>query len=244
MKSLDIIDLLVQIEDKIILEGINLKIKEGEIHVILGQNGVGKSSLCQSIMGNPRFSTKGSILLCGEEIIHLSPNERAKKGVFLAFQSPIEIDGVIISEYLKSVRTSMGHNENFITFAIELSKKLRDLGLEDKDAFRYLNTGFSGGQKKKLEILQLRMINPKFALIDEIDSGLDVDSLKIIANNILEEVKINNTGLIIVSHHHRLFEYLVPTHVHILFDKRIIYSGDASLISRVQKEGFEWLKKI
>jgi Fe-S cluster assembly ATP-binding protein len=244
MRSLKIETCTGTLEDKTILNDINININEGEVHVILGPNGVGKSTLCQAIMGNRHFNVTGKIILNEEDITALEVDDRARKGLFMAFQNPIEFDGLIISEYLKAAQVSVGIEQNFIKHAIELSKNLKKLSLSDSDAFRYLNYGFSGGQKKKLEILQLKMLKPSFALLDEIDSGLDVDSLKIVANNIVEEIKSNNIGLLIITHHNKIFDYIKPSHVHVLYGGKIVVSGDHLLIDKIQEEGYEWLKNI
>ncbi|MDR2867557.1 MAG: Fe-S cluster assembly ATPase SufC [Acholeplasmatales bacterium] len=244
MNLLSLKNISVSIDNQNIIKSLNLEVKEQEVHVILGPNGAGKSSLCQAIMGNPTFTLEGDVLLNGQDITQLSPDEKSKQGLFLAFQNPLEFEGLVISEYLKTAMNAHGEGGNFISFAYKLTKRLRELELDDADAFKYLNSGFSGGQKKKLEILQLKMLKPKFAFLDEIDSGLDVDALRIVCNNVLEEITNNHLGLVIITHYNKILEYIKPTHVHLLYNKNIVLSGGIELIQKVQKEGYEWLKNI
>jgi len=242
MAKLEINNLIVYVDNKKILDGVNLNINSGEVHVILGPNGVGKSSLCNAIMGNNKYTTSGSIKLDNEELTDYPINVRANKGLFLAYQNPIEFDGLVISEYLRTLLKDK--NQSYIEFAMGLNKNLIKLGLDKDDAFRYLNYGFSGGQKKKLEVLQLKMLKPKFAFLDEIDSGLDVDALKIVSTNIVEEINNNNLGVLIITHYNKILDYIKPDYVHILLDGKIVLSGDYSLSEKIQKEGYEWLKNL
>ncbi|MDR2828641.1 MAG: Fe-S cluster assembly ATPase SufC [Acholeplasmatales bacterium] len=243
MSSLVIKDLHTSIDNKEILKGVNLTINSNEIHVILGPNGVGKSTLCASLMGNPKYSiTKGNIFLDDMDITNYEVNEKSKEGLFLAFQYPLEIDGLVISDFLKNALVAHDKKISFIKFALELNTKLEQIGLPREYAFRYLNAGLSGGEKKKLEILQLMLLQPKFAFLDEIDSGLDVDALKIVAKNILETIKENNMGVLLITHYDKIFEYITPTNVHIMIDGKIVVSGKEELITKIQNEGFEWAK--
>jgi Fe-S cluster assembly ATP-binding protein len=243
MHKLQLKDYNVSIENKQILSNINLEIKTKEVHVIMGPNGVGKSSLCASIMGNPKFNTTGELIFDDKDISLLEVDEKARLGLFLAFQAPIEFDGLVISEYLKTALNARGIELPYIKFALELDKALKEVGLPSKYAFRYLNYGFSGGEKKKLETVSLKMLKPNFAFLDEIDSGLDVDAVKIVSENIKKEVENNDLGLVIITHSNKILEYITPTHVHVLLEGKIVKSGGIELAKKIEEEGFAWLKK-
>ena len=245
MSTLKIENLHVSIDDREILKGIDLTINTGEIHALMGPNGNGKSTLLSAIMGNPKYLvTKGSIYLDGQNVLEMTVDERSKAGIFLGMQYPQEIPGVVTSDFLRAALNA--HQEKPVSlfkFIKELDKNIADLKMDENLAHRYLNEGFSGGEKKRNEILQMKLLKPKFALLDEIDSGLDVDALKIVSEAI-NDMKSESFGCVMVSHYERLFELVPPTHVHILVDGKIVLSGGQELIDRIDKEGYRWVKEL
>ena len=245
MSTLKIENLHVSIDDREILKGIDLTINTGEIHALMGRNGNGKSTLLSAIMGNPKYQvTKGSIYLDDKNVLEMTVDERSKAGIFLGMQYPQEIPGVVTSDFLRAALNA--HQEKPVSlfkFIKELDKNIVDLKMNENLAHRYLNEGFSGGEKKRNEILQMKLLKPKFALLDEIDSGLDVDALKIVSEAI-NDMKSESFGCVMVSHYERLFELVPPTHVHILVDGKIVLSGGQELIDRIDKEGYRWVKEL
>lgn len=245
MSTLKIENLHVSIDDREILKGIDLTINTGEIHALMGPNGNGKSTLLSAIMGNPKYQvTKGSIYLDDKNVLEMTVDERSKAGIFLGMQYPQEIPGVVTSDFLRAALNA--HQEKPVSlfkFIKELDKNIADLKMNENLAHRYLNEGFSGGEKKRNEILQMKLLKPKFALLDEIDSGLDVDALKIVSEAI-NDMKSESFGCVMVSHYERLFELVPPTHVHILVDGKIVLSGGQELIDRIDKEGYRWVKEL
>ncbi len=245
MSTLEIKDLHVNVEDKEILKGVSLTINTGEVHALMGPNGNGKSTLLSAIMGHPSYKvTSGSITLDGEDVLAMSVDKRSKAGLFLALQYPSEISGVTNSDFLKAAVNA--HRETPVSlfkFIRELDGAIEDLQLKSEIAHRFVNEGFSGGEKKRNEIVQMKLLKPKMALLDEIDSGLDVDAIKIVAENINELGKTNPMGLVIVSHYERFYELVKPTHAHVLVNGKIVLSGDASLAKKIDAEGYEWLLK-
>lgn len=241
MSVLEIKDLHVSIEDKEILKGVNLTLKTGEIAAIMGPNGTGKSTLSAAIMGNPNYEvTQGEILLDGENIFELEVDERARLGLFLAMQYPSEIPGITNAEFIRAAMNAGKEDDDKISvmdFITKLDEKMEFLGMKEEMAERYLNEGFSGGEKKRNEILQLLMLEPKFALLDEIDSGLDIDALKIVSKGI-NAMRGDNFGAMIITHYQRLLNYITPDVVHIMMDGRVVLSGDAELAARLEKEGY------
>ncbi|AGR41494.1 Fe-S cluster assembly ATPase SufC [Spiroplasma taiwanense] len=245
MNKLEIIDLYVKIEEKEILKGINLIINSGEIHALMGPNGNGKSTLLMAIMGHPKYEiTSGDIKINGESILELSVDERSKLGIFLAMQNPQIIPGVTNLEFLKYIVNA--HNKE--------SKKLQEIFKEVKQQAnnldfdlnmlkRFVNDGFSGGEKKKNEILQLKLLNPIFSLIDEIDSGLDVDALEVVSKN-LNEIDLSKNAMIIVSHYDRFFKKVTPTHAHVIINGKIIKSGGNEIVEKINTEGYSWAKEL
>ncbi len=228
-----------------ILKGLSLKIKEGEIHAIMGPNGTGKSTLAKAIMGHYKYQiTKGDILIDKTSILDLSVDERAKMGLFLCMQDPTVIEGVSNSEFLRTALMSKtGEKVNLYSFITDMEKSMKEVELDTNMLHRSLNMGFSGGEKKKNEVLQLKVLKPKYIILDEIDSGLDVDSLRIVCNNIKEYMKENKeASLLIITHYPRILEYLKPDYVHILKDGKIRKSGDISLALEVEKEGYAGIK--
>lgn len=241
MSVLEIKDLHVAIDDKEILKGVNLEMKTGEIHAIMGPNGTGKSTLSAAIMGNPNYEvTKGEILFDGKNILDLEVDERARLGLFLAMQYPSEIPGISNAEFMRAaINTRRGEDEKIsvMQFLKKLDKKMELLNMPEEMAERYLNEGFSGGEKKRNEILQLLMIEPTFAILDEIDSGLDIDALKVVAKGI-NEMRGEEFGALIITHYQRLLNYIVPDVVHIMMDGRVVLTGDAELAKRLEAEGY------
>ena len=241
MSVLEIKDLHVSIEDKEILKGVNLTLKTGEIAAIMGPNGTGKSTLSAAIMGNPNYEvTQGEILLDGENILELEVDERARLGLFLAMQYPSEIPGITNAEFIRAAMNAGKEDDDKISvmdFITKLDEKMGFLGMKEEMAERYLNEGFSGGEKKRNEILQLLMLEPKFALLDEIDSGLDIDALKIVSKGV-NAMRGDNFGAMIITHYQRLLNYITPDVVHIMMDGRVVLSGDAELAARLEKEGY------
>lgn len=243
-RVLEIKNLHVQIENKEILKGVNLTIKTGEIHAIMGPNGTGKSTLASVIMGNPKYEiTKGDILLDNKSILDLEVDERARLGIFLAMQQPMEIPGVTNSDFLRAALNSIPEkNMSLFEFIKKYDKAINELEMNDDLAHRYLNEGFSGGEKKRNEILQLKMLNPNFAILDEIDSGLDVDALKIVSKNI-NSLRGEDFSCLMITHYQRLLDYIKPDFVHVMLDGRVVRSGKEELIKKIDTDGYDWLKE-
>ena len=231
MSTLEIIDLHVSIEDKQILKGVNLVMNTGEIHAIMGPNGTGKSTLSQAIMGHPSYTiTKGQVLLDGEDVTEMEVDERARAGLFLAMQYPSEIAGITNAEFMRAAINARRPEDDKISvmnFIKKLDEKMEILNMPEEMAERYLNEGFSGGEKKRNEILQLMMIEPKFAILDEIDSGLDIDALKVVSKGV-NLMSGPDFGVLIITHYQRLLNYVHPTFVHVMMDGRIVKSGVTS----------------
>lgn len=251
MDQLEIRDLHVEVKAdqeqsaKPILKGVNLVLKTGEIHAIMGPNGTGKSTLAETIMGNPTYQvTQGDILLNGESILSMPVDERARKGLFLAMQYPAEIRGVTNAEFLRTAINARRPDDERLSitdFLQELNKNLDLLEMDQAMIERYLNEGFSGGEKKRNEILQLLMIKPEFAILDEIDSGLDIDALKIVARGV-NSMRGSSFGSLIITHYQRLLDYIVPDTVHIMIDGKISQTGGPELAAQLEKEGYKDLE--
>lgn len=244
--TLEIKDLHVSIEDKEILKGVNLTINTGEIHAVMGPNGTGKSTLSAAIMGHPAFTvTKGEVLLDGVNVLELDVDERAKAGLFLAMQYPSEITGVTNADFMRSAinaKREEGKEINLMQFIKKLDKEMEFLDIDPDMAQRYLNEGFSGGEKKRNEILQLMMLQPKFAILDEIDSGLDIDALKVVSKGI-NEMRGDDFGSLIITHYQRLLNYITPDFVHVMYNGKIVKTGGPELAHRLENEGYEWVKE-
>lgn len=244
--TLEIKDLHVSIDDKEILKGVNLTINTGEIHAIMGPNGTGKSTLSSAIMGHPSYEvTQGEVLLDGVNVLELEVDERAKAGLFLAMQYPSEITGVTNADFMRSAINAQreeGNEINLMQFIKKLDKQMDFLDMDKDMAQRYLNEGFSGGEKKRNEILQLMMLQPKFAILDEIDSGLDIDALKVVSKGI-NEMRGEEFGSLIITHYQRLLNYITPDYVHVMYNGIIVKSGGAELAKRLEEEGYEWVKE-
>ena len=238
---LTIKNLAVKVENKQVLEDFNLEIDDGSIHVIMGPNGVGKSTLSRVIMGDNNYKVlKGSITFNGEDITKLSVDVRSKLGIFLAMQYPLEIDGVSNQDFLRTAMSSReGKQVGLYDFILQCEKASDELKMDKNLIHRSLNVGFSGGEKKKNEVLQIKLLKPKFIILDEIDSGLDVDSLKIVANNIVDYKKENpDTSILIITHLTKILNYIKPDYVHVVKNGKIIQSGDYSLAQEIEEKGY------
>ncbi|HCR43457.1 MAG TPA: Fe-S cluster assembly ATPase SufC, partial [Ruminococcaceae bacterium] len=236
---LEIKNLGVSVDGKTILSGLNLNIGKGETHVLMGPNGAGKSTLVNTIMGHPQYKVEeGSILFGGKDITRLPTNERAKAGLFLSFQSPEEVPGITLENFLRTSRVALtGKPVRLFAYQRELRQKMAELGMDEEYASRYLNVGFSGGEKKKSEILQMLMLNPKLAILDETDSGLDVDAVKIVSRGV-EKFRNRKNSLLIITHNTKILEYLPVDRVHVLMDGKIVRTGGSSLIDEINESGF------
>ncbi|WP_055670068.1 Fe-S cluster assembly ATPase SufC [Desnuesiella massiliensis] len=243
-KLLNIKNLHTRIEEKEILKGLDLEINKGEIHVIMGPNGAGKSTLAYTLMSHPKYEiSEGEIIYEGENINALRADERAKKGIFLSFQYPEEIPGVTVDNFLRTSKATVtGEPVKMMSFRRELKEKMDLLKMDEEYARRYLNVGFSGGEKKKNEILQMAILKPKLAILDETDSGLDVDAIKVVA----EGVKLLADGeraILIITHHNKILQYLEPDYVHVLVNGRIVKTGDMALARDIEVNGYEMFKE-
>ena len=243
---LEIKDLHASVNGKEILKGINLSIKKGEVHAIMGPNGSGKSTLSSVLVGNPAFEvTKGSITFYGKNLLELSPEDRSHEGIFLSFQYPVEIPGVSMVNFMRAAVNEQRKYKGLPALtASEFLKLMREkraiVELDNKLASRSVNEGFSGGEKKRNEIFQMAMLEPKLAILDETDSGLDIDALRIVGTGVTKLHRSDN-ATIVITHYQRLLDYIVPDFVHVLYKGRIIYSGDRSLALKLEKEGYDWL---
>jgi len=248
MSKLEIKNLHVSIDGKKILNGLNLSVKEGEIHAIMGPNGSGKSTLAFVIMGHPKYKIEeGDILFDGKSILKMKPDERAKLGLFLAFQYPYSITGVSVFNFLRTAYTSLHGESNgkkekmvdILQFSKLLAEKMKLLKINSEFSQRHLNDGFSGGEKKKTEILQMAILNPKIAILDETDSGTDVDAMKIISHGINEIHKENKTGILLITHYNRILNYVKPDFVHVMVGGKIVKSGGAKVADEIESKGYE-----
>ncbi|GAB2319372.1 Fe-S cluster assembly ATPase SufC [Alkalibacterium sp. s-m-22] len=244
MAVLEIKNLHVSIEDKEILKGVNLKMQTGEIHAIMGPNGTGKSTLSAAIMGHPSYEvTEGEVLLDGENVLDMEVDERARAGLFLAVQYPSEIAGITNAEFMRAAINSRRDEDdkmNVMDFINKLDEKMAVLDMPEEMAERYLNEGFSGGEKKRNEILQLLMIEPTFAILDEIDSGLDIDALQVVSKGV-NAMRGEGFGSLIITHYQRLLNYITPDIVHIMMDGRVVKTGGAELAKKLEAEGYKGL---
>ncbi|CCQ97668.1 sulfur mobilizing ABC protein, ATPase [[Clostridium] ultunense Esp] len=239
-------DLHVRVEGKEIIRGLNLTMKGGETHAIMGPNGTGKSTLASALMGHPKYEvTGGKVTLDGEDLLEMSVDERALKGLFLAMQYPSEISGVTNADFLRTAinaRRGEGNEISVMKFVRQLEKAMNQLEMDSSMANRYLNEGFSGGEKKRNEILQMMMLEPRVAILDEIDSGLDIDALKVVANGV-NSLRSPELALLVITHYQRLLHYIVPDFVHVMMQGRIVKSGGPELAERLEKEGYDWIKE-
>ncbi len=246
---LTIENLHAQVEGRTILKGIDLDIKAGEVHAIMGPNGSGKSTLSSLVAGNEDYEiTQGKILLNGKDLADLNAEERAHEGIFLSFQYPVEIPGVSVTNFIKTAINAIRKAKGLGDYpAGELLKKIREkaklLDIESKFLSRSLNEGFSGGEKKRNEIFQMAMVEPTLAILDETDSGLDIDALKIVANGV-NKLRADDNAILVITHYQRLLEYIVPDFVHVLFDGKIVKSGTKELAIELEAKGYDWIKEL
>lgn len=241
---LEIKNLHVEVEGKKILKGVNLKLELGKIHVLMGPNGSGKTTLAYTLMGHPKYKiTDGKILFNGEDITNLKPNERAKRGLFLSFQHPTEISGVSISKFLRESYKSLKEEKlSLLEFRNLMEEKTELLGIDKKFLSRYLNEGFSGGEKKRTEILQLAVLDPQVAILDETDSGLDIDALRAVAEGINKFMNPNKI-ILIITHYKRILDYVKPDKVSIMIDGKIVLEGDSDIVDQLEEKGYGWIKE-
>ena len=233
------------IEEKEILKGINLTINKGEIHVVMGTNGAGKSTLANVIMGNPAYEvTEGSIVFDGENITEEAVNDRAKKGIFMSFQHPISVPGITVENFIRTAKNTItGENVRALAFKKELKTKMEELSFDTSYANRYVNEGFSGGERKKNEILQMSILNPKLTILDETDSGLDVDAVRIVSEGV-NRFHNEENAVLIITHHNQILQKLNPNYVHILIDGRIVKTGGPELVREIEEKGYDAYKNL
>lgn len=240
MPLLEVNNLHVSVDGKAILKGLNLSIGSGEIHALMGPNGSGKSTLAYVLMGHPKYRvTEGRVAIDGKDILALKPSERAALGVFLAFQYPTAVTGVTVANMLRHSLKALGREEEIRDFRKTVKLKLAELKIDESFMSRYVNDGFSGGEKKRLEVLQLAILKPKLALLDETDSGLDIDALKTVADGITKYAQNSDAGFIVITHYQRILNFVRPHHVHILADGRLVSSGGWEIVERLEREGYE-----
>jgi len=244
MSSLTIRDLHASIGDKEILRGLNLVVPKGEVHAIMGKNGSGKSTLAKVMAGHPDYTvTGGDVLIDGKSLLDLDPEERARAGLFLAFQYPMEIPGVTIANFIRAAvqaRLPEGEELEATDYYAELYKKMDRLQIPRAFTSRSVNEGFSGGEKKRCEILQMSMLDPTYAVLDETDSGLDIDALKIVSEGV-NALRSPERGLLVITHYQRLLDYIVPDYVHVMVDGRIVMTGDKDLALKLEAQGYDWV---
>ncbi|HHH82493.1 MAG TPA: Fe-S cluster assembly ATPase SufC [Chloroflexi bacterium] len=249
-EALEIRDLHVTVDDNPILKGVDLVVQQGEVHALMGPNGTGKSTLANTLMGHPAYEvTKGQILFKGQDLVGMDPDERARLGLFLAFQYPVAIPGVSVANFLRMAINARRKAENSEDKGISipefrklLKEKMDLLEMDHEFAGRYLNDGFSGGEKKRAEILQLATLEPKIAILDETDSGLDIDALRIVAEGV-SSLAGPDLGVLIITHYQRILNHIKPHFVHIMLDGRVVESGGADLAEHLEKHGYDWLRE-
>ena len=249
MTKIEIKDLHVNIGEKEILKGFNLTVNGGEVHALMGPNGTGKSTLAYALMGHPRYEvTRGDVLLDGESIMEMSVDERARRGLFLAFQYPVAIPGVTLANFLRSALNAKAKALNpedkgisLVNFRRLLRSKMDLLKMDYAFGARYLNDGFSGGEKKRAEVLQMAMLEPSIAILDETDSGLDIDALRIVADGV-HQLQSDTLGVILITHYQRMLEYMQPQFVHIMYGGAIVESGGAELALKLEEQGYDWIR--
>ena len=250
MSELTIKNLHVSVEGNHVVRGLNLSIKQGEVHAIMGPNGTGKSTLAYAVMGHPNYEvTEGEILIDGENILDLAPDERSRKGVFLAFQYPVSIPGVTVANFLRTAVNARRRHSNppkkdipILEFRRMLKSKMDLLEMDYSFGGRYLNEGFSGGEKKRTEVLQLAVLEPAFAILDETDSGLDIDAIRIVSDGV-NALKGPNMGVVVITHYQRILNYIKPDFVHIMYDGRIVESGGEELSHLLEEQGYDWVRE-
>ncbi len=246
MKSLVIKDLHVNIGDREIIKGLSLEVERGKVHAIMGPNGSGKSTLAKVIAGHPDYEvTSGEVIMDGENILEWEADERARKGIFLAFQYPMEIPGVTIANFLRAAvqaRLPEGEELEAVAYYHRLYEKMDKLEMPRTFTSRAVNEGFSGGEKKRCEILQMAMLEPRYGILDETDSGLDIDALRIVSQGV-NALRGPDLGVLLITHYQRLLDYIVPDHVHVMVDGRIALSGDKELALELEAKGYDWVKQ-
>lgn len=243
---LEVVNLHASVDETEILKGVNLTVNGGEVHAIMGPNGSGKSTLAYTLMGHPRYTvTEGEVYLAGADLLDMEPDERARNGLFLAFQYPSEIPGVTVANFLRTAYNAI-HGDNggisVLEFHRLLKEKLEMLQMDESFAGRYLNEGFSGGEKKRHEILQMAILKPRVAILDETDSGLDIDALKVVADGV-NSLRGPDLGVVVITHYQRILQYLKPDVVHILLDGRIVRSGGPELAEELEAKGYDWIRQ-
>ncbi|NUQ85316.1 MAG: Fe-S cluster assembly ATPase SufC [Anaerolineales bacterium] len=252
MSQLEIRNLHVSIEGKEILKGLDLTVEQGKIHAIMGPNGTGKSTLAYTLMGHPSYTvTEGEVIFKGQNVLELEPDERSRLGIFLAFQYPVAIPGVTVANFLRTAINARRRADNpedkgipIPEFRKMLKEKMTLLKMDQNFAGRYLNDGFSGGEKKRAEILQLATLKPEIAILDETDSGLDIDALRIVADGVNALMSQGqDMGVLVITHYQRLLNYIKPDYVHVMLDGRIVESGDADLALHLEEKGYEWIRE-
>ncbi len=247
MSKLIVKDLYANVEGKEILKGLSIEINAGEVHAIMGPNGTGKSTLSAVIMGNSKYTvTSGSITLDGEDVLSMSVDQRAKKGLFLAMQYPSEISGITNADFIRSAMNAKGmESKTLFKYVKELEQNIADLKMDKQMAHRYLNEGMSGGEKKRNEVLQIKMLKPTMAILDEIDSGLDIDALTTVGENLTQimDQRHDEIGMLLITHYQRLLNFIKPTHVHIMLGGKIVETGDMSLVEHLEENGYDKFKE-
>jgi Fe-S cluster assembly ATP-binding protein len=249
--TLEIHNLHVQVEDKPILRGVNLTVKQGEVHALMGPNGSGKSTLANVLLGNPAYQvTEGDIYLDGESVLEMEPDERSRAGLFLAFQYPVAIPGVTVANFLRLAINSRMKAEDPDSKGISIPdfrrlmrERMDFLGVDHSFAGRYLNDGFSGGEKKRAEVLQMAVLNPKIAILDETDSGLDIDALRIVSDGVNRIQGSNGLGVLVITHYQRMLNYIKPQYVHVMFQGQIVETGGAELALKLEELGYDWIRE-
>ncbi len=246
MKELSVENLRVTIADKEIVRGLSLRVPRGEVHALMGPNGSGKSTLAKVLAGHPDYQvTKGKVMMDGENLLELDPDERARRGLFLAFQYPSEVPGVTIANFLRAATQSRlpeGEELEATDYYAKLYEKMELLGMDRSFTSRAVNEGFSGGEKKRTEILQLAMLEPKYAILDETDSGLDIDALKTVAHGV-NSLRCPDLGVLLITHYQRLLNYIVPDYVHVMVAGRIVRSGRKELALELEERGYDWARE-
>jgi Fe-S cluster assembly ATP-binding protein len=248
--ALEIRNLHVSIEDKPILRGVNLTVKQGEVHALMGPNGSGKSTLAHAVMGHPAYQvTAGQIIFDGEDLLEMEADERSRAGLFLAFQYPISIPGVTLANFLRQclnarmkAKDSDSKGISIPQFTRLLRSKLDYMGIDHSFAGRYLNEGFSGGEKKRAEVLQMAVLEPRIAILDETDSGLDIDALRIVAEGV-NALKGPDLGVLVITHYQRILNYIKPEFVHVMFEGLIVENGGPDLALRLEEQGYDWIRE-